>query len=52
MPVSIPTLNGQVPPDVERAILNLQRAVEELQAIVARLQSQQKPTDAVARNQM
>lgn len=50
MPLSLPSLTGQVPHDVEQAILTLKQAVDELQAEVARLRAQQKPTDAVARN--
>jgi hypothetical protein len=50
MPVSIPSIAGQVPHDVEQAILALKSAVDQLQAEVARLRSQQPPTDAVARN--
>lgn len=50
MPVSLPSIAGQVPHDVEQAILKLKQAIDELQADVARLRSQQPPTNAVARD--
>lgn len=50
MPISIPSITGQVPHDVEQAILALKQAIEELQADVARLRAQQQPVNAVARN--